>query len=157
MKLFKNPYFYLGTSLIIGGVVTYVVLAERKKKREEVDKILDILGTGRGATGTLQDQNYSGGAFDSKLYTMPVCKGKATIRHNEAVAWAKEIYDAKGYIYDSEDIVLNVFRRLQNKCDSSYLSKVFFDMYKRDLLQYLDFVDRGNNRQSLNAIVNNLR
>jgi len=171
-KLFKNPYFYLGAGLVVGGVVTAIVVTENNKKKKQVERLLSIINNAEGQTGTLQDFNFSGSAFDRSYWKSQPCgvvfnsnrsaivnKGRISFNSiKEVQDLAKSIYDAKGnwFQVDNEGRVLGLFRGLNNKCDVSAISDAFYQKYNLDLLKYLEFVDKKDNYEVLNQIVRQL-
>jgi len=174
-KIFKNPYFYLGAAGVVAMATTAVVLAERTRKRKEVSKILSILEGREGATGTIQDLGGSGNAFDRNYWKSQRCgvvlqygnildRGDLSITVADARKYAEQIYNAKkgllgsNRLWDNENegLVLNIFRSLKSKCDVSALSDYFYQKYNRDLLEYLKFVDKGQNSEILFDIINKL-
>lgn len=165
-NLFKSPYFYLVTAIAVGGGITTIVLTQRNRKRKEINRILDIVEKGEGRTGTIEDYNFSGSPFDSTYWRSNACKNRVSITQAGAQSYAKQIYDAKTSLgilganmfwdRDDEGVVLNIFRRLKYKCDVSFLSYWFFEKYKLDLLTYLRFVDKDENKATLNSIINKL-
>lgn len=178
-NIIKNPYFYLGAAAIVGAATLSIILIERKRKREEIAKIIDILNKNENATGTITDYNTSGSAFDRTYWKSDNCgavvefkygnikvidTGKLSVTLNDIKRYAKEIYEAKrgvlgaNMLWDNENesIVLSIFRSLKSKCDVSALSDYFYVVYNKDLLDYLKFIDKGENKQILYDLINNL-
>jgi len=55
-----------------------------------------------------------------------------------ANAAAKQIYGSLDtYLFDSEDICIGVFSSMSNKLRVAQVAQAFFNLYKRDILQYL--------------------
>lgn len=59
-------------------------------------------------------------------------------------AIAKQIYDAKGYIYDTDGQAISAIRQLKYKSQVSYVAERFQKLYQRDLGEYLDFMSEKN-------------
>lgn len=57
---------------------------------------------------------------------------------------AKQIWDAKGSIYDTDGQALNAIRQLNSKSKVSYVSYIFGVLYSRDLAEYLNFMDNSS-------------
>jgi hypothetical protein len=175
-NILKNPYFYLGSAVLIGASITTFVVVSYKRKKRDIKTIMDIIELGENETGTYSDLTYSS-AFDRNVWrdgcgvefsgNRIVNKGKLSYNSIEEVYDdAKIIYDAKAGLNplkfldatdrDNENAVIGVFRKLRSKCDVSALSAVFWQKYKRDLYSYLRFVDKGDNKETLYNIIKKL-
>lgn len=177
MKI-KSPYIIIGSGVAVATGIIALVLIEQKRKKKEVSEMLRIIDSGEGESGTIEDAGMSGGAFDRTLWRtgcgVVIENGRVTnvgrlsIGYDQAMNFAKQIWDAKSgagilgdnrlWDSDNEGVVLAVFRGLRNKCDLSALSDAFYVKYNRDLLTYLkSFVNKGDNFNTLNNLVKNLR
>lgn len=177
MKIFKNPYFYLGSAIFVGAAVTSFIVVNYKRKKRDINTILDIIESGKDETGTYSDLTYSG-AFDKNLWkdkcgvqfsrNRIVNKGRLSYNTIEEVYDdAKIIYDAKSGFNplawvsdatdrDDESKVIAIFRKMRSKCDVSALSAVFWEKYKKDLYSYLDFVNKEGNKETLYNLIKSL-
>jgi hypothetical protein len=66
--------------------------------------------------------------------------GAKLITKNSTISLAKRIYEAMGFFSDDEPAVYSVFSQLKYKTQVSWLSDIFQQNYKMDLL---DFLKRG--------------
>lgn len=174
----KNPYIIIGSGILIAAGIITIILVERKRKRDEVSEMLRIIDSGEGESGTIADAGMSGGGFDRTLWRtgcgVVIENGKVTntgrlsIGYDQAMSYAKQIWDAKAgagllgdnrlWDADNEGIVMSIFRSLKNKCDLSALSDAFYIKYNRDLLTYLQsFVNKGDNMNTLTNLIKALK
>lgn len=75
----------------------------------------------------------------SPVYWKSISNAKLITR-NATNGLAKRLYDAMGYFSDDEPAVFSVFSQIKYKTQISWLSDVFQQNYKIDLL---DFLKRG--------------
>lgn len=93
-------------------------------------------------------------ALDPKYYT--TLKGKVNITtFARAKDLAKKLFDAKGYLYDTDEQAIGVIKQLKNKAQVSYVAKIFFNLYARDLGTYLEFMSEKN-MASMNNFISKL-
>lgn len=59
------------------------------------------------------------------------------ITEDTAMQWAKEIYNAVGWINDDEEAIIAVFKRCRTKANCSFLAWAFQKKYGQDLLTWL--------------------
>lgn len=64
-------------------------------------------------------------------------KSQVTISETRANALAKEIYYAKGYVYDCETCAIGSIVDAGTKINISYVAHRFYILYNRDLMSYL--------------------
>ena len=64
-------------------------------------------------------------------------KSQVTISETRANALAKEIYYAKGYVYDCETCAIGSIVDAGTKINVSYVAHRFYILYNRDLMSYL--------------------
>jgi hypothetical protein len=85
-------------------------------------------------TNVSKDNPFSYTEFLSQ--TIP--QGTSLLKVATARANAKQIYDSLNtWFNDDEDITIGVFSSLSSKVKVAQVCKEFFDMYKKDILQYL--------------------
>lgn len=74
----------------------------------------------------------------TKFLSQKIPTGTALFKVATARANAKQIYDSLNtYFNDDEDIVIGVFNSISSKVKVSQVCQQFFDMYKKDILEYL--------------------
>lgn len=61
----------------------------------------------------------------------------APITYNDAVNYAKQLYDAFGWVNDNEEQAIAVFKSFRAQSSVSYLADVFSQIYGQDLLTFL--------------------
>jgi len=49
----------------------------------------------------------------------------------------KSVYDSKGWFNDDEDKLYGVFKGLKTKSQVSYLSDIFWNKYKKDMISFI--------------------
>ncbi len=66
-------------------------------------------------------------------------KNKAilVISDNSGRKLAKDIYDAKGYVWDNSSTVVGAIRAMTSRASISKLSYHFYELYREDLYSYL--------------------
>jgi len=81
---------------------------------------------------------------------------KVTLSLSEAKKLASVIYYSKGYVFnDNEDERDGAIRRAGNKFNMSYIAKVFYDTYNRDLLTFLESYSNSNELANIRTIISN--
>jgi len=81
---------------------------------------------------------------------------RVTITTAEAKKLASTIYHSKGYLFnDAETERDGAIRRAGSKYNMSFVSKVFFDTYNRDLLTYLESYSNSTELANIRTIINN--
>ena len=72
-------------------------------------------------------------------------KSQITISETKANALAKEIFYAKGYVYDCETCAIGSILDAGTKINISYVAYRFYVLYNRDLMSYLkSFLESDN-------------
>ena len=72
-------------------------------------------------------------------------KSQITISETKANALAKEIFYAKGYVYDCETCAIGSILDAGTKINISYVAYRFYVLYNRDLMSYLkSFLENDN-------------
>tara|TARA_R110000868_G_scaffold167670_2_gene402059 strand:- start:4104 stop:4556 length:453 start_codon:yes stop_codon:yes gene_type:complete len=126
MKKELNP-----NTLLIAGAIGLVFLGGKK--------LLELIGLGRSATDKekefqmdqLQNENY----FDPNYYKQNPSALILTVA--SANNLAQRIYNAKGIFNDDESAVYGVFEAFQTKSQVSFLSYIFYSIYKKSLFGFL--------------------
>ena len=128
----KKAYRNIGIVMVIGGVGYFLIKSIGNKKMYE--KIAEAIGGPAGSSSaqfnSWFDPDYHKNASDGKF----VYKKQ---RHAVVNKWGDDIYDAKGYVYDTEDTVYSVFRSMPDAVAVSQTSDKFQKEYSRDLLEYI--------------------
>jgi hypothetical protein len=115
--------------LIAGALGTGVYFAFRKIIPNRAERILED-----AETDVSEDNPFSYTKFLSQ--TIPA--GTSLLKVATARANAKQIYDSLNtYFNDDEDITIGVFSSLSSKVKVAQVCKEFFDMYKKDILEFL--------------------
>jgi hypothetical protein len=115
--------------LIAGALGTGAYFAFRKLIPSKGERILED-----AETDVSKDNPFSYTKFLSQ--TIPA--GTSLLKVANARAAAKQIYDSLNtYFNDDEDITIGVFSSLSSKVKVAQVCKEFFDMYKKDILEYL--------------------
>ena len=77
-------------------------------------------------------------------------KSQVTISETRANALAKEIFYAKGYVYDCENCAIGSIVDAGTKINVSYVAYRFYMLYNRDLMSYLKSFLETNDWVTLN-------
>jgi len=130
----KRP---LLTTILVGGIGYFGYKFINKKVTEvRQEGRVDTADTQGAAVSNVSPFNYA--AFDNywiagKRY--PV--GYKIFTDASVRGIAKNIYDAMGYITDDENVIKAQIKRCNSKVKVSQLSKMFTQIYKRDLITFL--------------------
>lgn len=74
----------------------------------------------------------------TKFLSQTIPAGTPLLKVETARAAAKQVYDALNtYFNDNEDIVIGVFNSLSSKVKVAQMCQQFYNMYKKDILEYL--------------------
>jgi len=74
----------------------------------------------------------------TKFLSQSIPTGTGLFKVATARANAKQIYDSLNtWFDDDEDIVIGVFNSISSKVKVAQVAQAFFDMYKKDILEYL--------------------
>lgn len=82
--------------------------------------------------------------------------GGTLLKHAAAKQYAEQLYEAKGFLHDSDEQAISVFRNLKSKSQVSQIADVFNLLYKKDLATYLNFMD-DDNRAKVYDLVKRLK
>lgn len=130
----KKP---LLTTILVGGIGYFAYKFINKKVTEvRQEGRIDTADTQGAAVSNVSPFNYT--AFDNywiagKRYPT----GYKILTDASVRGIAKNIYDSMGYITDDEDVVKAQIKRCNSKVKISQLSKMFTQIYKRDLITFL--------------------
>lgn len=116
--------------LLVAGVLgTGAYFAFRKLIPGREERILEDAET---------DVSESNPFSYTKFLSQTIPAGTSLITVAGARAAAKQIYDSLDtYFDDNEDIVIGVFNSLSSKVKIAQVCQQFFNMYKKDILEYL--------------------
>lgn len=116
--------------LLVAGVVgTGAYFAFRKLIPKKEERILED-----AETAVSENNPFS----YTKFLSQTIPPGTPLLRVETARAAAKQIYDALNTFFnDDEDIVIGVFNSLSSKVKVAQVAQQFFNMYKKDILEYL--------------------
>lgn len=131
-----------------GGLILLYIAGNKLFQKLGIVKDKEALEAD-AANAQLESENYFDPAYyeeRKKLYTVLSLS-------DGGVAYAKKIYNAKGYFNDDEDTVYGVFRSLQSKTQVSLVAKAFFGLYGKDLKNYLQPPNGFLNQDEWNQVV----
>tara|TARA_R110002050_G_scaffold63730_4_gene139146 strand:+ start:1999 stop:2520 length:522 start_codon:yes stop_codon:yes gene_type:complete len=168
MELTKTSWWMIGgAGIAVLGIGTFVVLSRKNKKKitSNVTKSTSI-GNGvqvtTGNVGATKQEPDWNSPFDMN-YLADVQKWVApksiqVLDDVSAKKYAKIIKDAKGSFNDDEDAVKSVFgKKLRDKTQVASLSKAFYQLYKKDMWQFLNgFLSRSEMKEYVSKYVNRL-
>jgi hypothetical protein len=139
--------------LLIAGVVgTAGYLAFRKLVPSKDERIKESAET---------DVSESNPFSYTKFLSQKIPAGTPLLKVATAQASAKQVYDSLNtYFDDDEDIVIGVFSSLSSKVKVAQMCQQFYNLYKKDILQYLksgnktfDFGTGGLSTEDYNRIL----
>lgn len=139
--------------LIVGAAIIYFG-----------SKVFKAIGEGKNTETAETSSTGNPWAFNNFLDWSKVPKGTNILQYDDAVAKARQIYNALDVIaYENEDIVVGVFTSLPSKLQVAQVAKVFYDWYGKDILTYmqqgnktLSFFTGGLSEQNYNRIIENV-
>ncbi len=168
MELTKTSWWMIGgAGIAVLGIGTFVVLS-RKNKKKIISNVTKSTSIGNGVqvtTGNVGatkqepdwnspfDMNY---LADVQKWVAP--KSIQVLDDVSAKKYAKIIKEAKGSFNDDEDAVKSVFgKKLRDKTQVASLSKAFYQLYKKDMLQFLNnFLSQSEMKEYVSKYVNRL-
>ena len=126
MANIPNPYKSQTTLYIVGGVVliavaSIVYLAIARPILQKIGVAIKEFDKSQWFTSLPYKQN----------------KSQLTISETRANVLAKEIFYAKGYVYDCETCAIGSIIDAGTKINVSYVAYRFYMNYNRDLMSYL--------------------
>lgn len=117
--------------------ITNTLGLTKDEEDREADRAIDKLSTQQVFSPMTYEQN----------------KSKVTITNQKANQIADRIWNAKGYIYDTEDQAVGAIKSAMTLTNISYVAYIFERNYKRDLHDFLQsFLESGNWVTLKNAI-----
>lgn len=115
--------------LVTGVLGTAAYFAFRNLIPEKGERILED-----AETDVSKNNPFSYTEFLSQ--TIPA--GTSLLKVENARATAKQVYESLNtYFNDNEDIAIGVFSSLSSKVKVAQVCKEFYNMYKKDILEYL--------------------
>tara|TARA_R110002049_G_scaffold113040_3_gene263080 strand:+ start:5214 stop:5735 length:522 start_codon:yes stop_codon:yes gene_type:complete len=168
MELTKTSWWMIGgAGIAVLGIGTFVVLS-RKNKKKIISNVTKSTSIGNGVqvtTGNVGatkqepdwnspfDMNY---LADVQKWVAP--KSIQVLDDVSAKKYAKIIKEAKGSFNDDEDAVKSVFgKKLRDKTQVASLSKAFYQLYKKDMWQFLNnFLSQSEMKEYVSKYVNRL-
>jgi hypothetical protein len=122
----EKPLQWLLVTGVLGTGLYFLVKSIRPDKGERILEDAE--------TDVSKDNPFSYTQFLSQ--TIPA--GTPLLKVETARAAAKQIYDSLNTFFnDDEDITIGVFSSLSSKVKVAQVCKEFFDMYKKDILEFL--------------------
>jgi hypothetical protein len=168
MEISKTGWWMIGGAGIgVLGIGTFVVLSRKniKKITSNVTKSTSI-GSGvqvtTGNVGTTKQEPNWNSPFDMNYLTdvqkWVAPKSIQMLDDVSAKKYAKIIKYAKGSFNDDEDAVKSVFgKKLRDKTQVASLSKAFYQLYKKDMWQFLNsFLSQSEMKEYVSKYVNRL-
>lgn len=122
----ERPLQWLLVTGVLGTGLYFLVKSIRPDKGER------ILEDAETAVSENNPFSYT------KFLSQTIPPGTPLLRVETARAAAKQIYDALNTFFnDDEDIVIGVFNSLSSKVKVAQVAQQFFNMYKKDILEYM--------------------
>lgn len=137
-----------GAGIGVIGIGVFITLSrKRTKQTSPQSKIAATIGSGvqvtTGNVGTTKQEPNWNSPFDMNYLTdvqkWVAPKSIRVLDDSTAKRLAKIIKDAKGTFNDDEDAIKDIFsKKLRDKTQVASLSKAFYELYKKDMWQYLN-------------------
>lgn len=167
MEITKTGWWMIGgTGVAVLSIGTFALLSRKRKKRVSNKSITTSIGNGvqvtTGNVGTTKQEPNWNSSFDMNYLTdvqkWVAPKGIKVLDEASAKKLAKTIKNAKGTFNDDEDAVKDVFgKKLRDKTQVASLSKAFYQLYKKDMWQYLNsFLSQSEMKEYVAKYVNRL-
>ncbi|MEQ3656525.1 MAG: hypothetical protein ABNH00_11730 [Dokdonia sp.] len=168
MEISKTGWWMIGgAGLGVIGIGVFVTLS-RKRTQQQSTAVTSSTAVGNGVqvtTGnvgtTKQEPNWNS-PFDMNYLTdvqrWVAPKGIQVLDDASAKKLATIIKNAKGTFNDDEDAVKGVFgKKLRDKTQVASLSKAFYQLYKKDMWQYLNsFLSQSEMKEYVSKYVSQL-
>lgn len=142
----------LAVALAVVLLIIVIYFYTRKKNREEQEallfKAISDRSTATGSTSDLKENR----AFDPNYYKTKKAP-TLNLGYTDAV---NKIWDSKGTVKDDEETVLSIYSKMTSKLHASYLARVFQDVKKRDLYQFLNSFMDEKYMERLNSMINKM-
>ncbi len=168
MEISKTGWWMMGgAGVAVVGIGVFVTLSRKRKQSQSSNTAFTTsIGNGvqvtTGNVGTTKQEPNWNSPFDMN-YLTDVQKWVAPKSIQElddvsAKKYAKIIMDAKGTFNDDEDAVKSVFgKKLRDKTQVASLSKAFYQLYKKDMWQFLNgFLSQSEMKEFVSKYVNRL-
>ena len=156
-----------GAGLGVVGIGVFIALS-RKRTEQQSNAITSGIAVGNGVqvtTGnvgtTKQEPNWNS-PFDmnylADVQKWVAPKGIQVLDDTSAKKLAAIIKNAKGTFNDDEDALKDVFgKKLRDKTQVASLSKAFYQLYKKDMWQYLNsFLSQSEMKEYVSKYVSRL-
>jgi hypothetical protein len=122
----ERPLQWLLVTGVLGTGLYFLVKSIRPDKGERILEDAE--------TDVSEDNPFS----YTKFLSQTIPPGTPLIKVETARAAAKQVYDSLNtYFDDNEDIAIGVFNSLSSKVKVAQMCQQFFNMYKKDILEYL--------------------
>jgi hypothetical protein len=122
----ERPLQWLLVTGVLGTGLYFLIKTIRPDKGERILEDAE--------TDVSEDNPFS----YTKFLSQTIPPGTPLIKVETARAAAKQVYDSLNtYFDDNEDIAIGVFNSLSSKVKVAQMCQQFFNMYKKDILEYL--------------------
>lgn len=156
-----------GAGLGVIGIGVFVTLSRKRTKQQSMaSATITAVGSGvqvsTGNVGTTKQEPNWNSPFDMNYLTdvqkWVAPKSIRVLDDTSAKQLAKIIKEAKGTFNDDEDAVKDVFgKKLRDKTQIASLSKAFYQIYKKDMWQYLNsFLSQSEMKEYVSKYVQRL-
>ena len=155
MKTNKNDIIYI---IVIFAIAYFLFGAVRNAFKN----LFGAIGIGDTTTDEEREENITktapkviDNAFDVNYWNKPNAK---LFKVADVKKMAKTIYDAIGYVYDSPEDIVGVFKWCKYKSQVSWLAYHFNLLYKKDLYSFLnDRLDTDEQRSAWLGILSRIK
>lgn len=167
MEITKTGWWMIGgTGVAVLSIGTFVLLSRKRKKSMSNKGTVTSVGSGiqvtTGNVGTTKQEPNWNSPFDMNYlkdvqrWVSP--KSIVVLDAITAKKYAKIVKSAKGTFNDDEDAVKAVFgKKLRDKTQVASLSKAFYQLYKKDMWQYLNsFLSQSEMKEYVTKYVSRL-
>lgn len=122
----ERPLQWLLVTGVLGTGLYFLVKSIRPDKGERILEDAE--------TDVSEDNPFS----YTKFLSQTIPSGTPLLKVETARAAAKQVYDSLNtYFDDNEDVCIGVFSSLSSKVKVAQMCQQFFNMYKKDILEYL--------------------
>jgi hypothetical protein len=144
-----KPLQWLGVVAVLGGGA---YLLYRKLGKSSAEKLAETSETSESI-----DNPFS----YNKFLSQSIPDNTSLLTWSQANAYAKTIYDSLNtYFNDSEGICVGAFKTIPSKVKVAQVSRNFYALYKRDILEYIkngnktfDFGSGGLSESNYNQVL----
>ncbi|WP_203458138.1 hypothetical protein [Lacinutrix sp. WUR7] len=168
MEISKTGWWMMGgAGAAVIGIGVFVTLSrKRTQNNTNQNNTSTSIGNGvqvtTGNVGTTKQEPNWNSPFDMNYLTdvqkWVAPKGIQVLDDISAKKYAKIIKESKGSFNDDEDAVKSVFgKKIRDKTQVASLSKAFYQLYKKDMWQYLNsFLSQSEMKEYVTKYVNRL-